>query len=243
MSLQIDKNRLFKAMDRTWAPAEMTKLGPWTLRKGLSGGQRVSAATSEGPVGNIDIDQAENAMDQLGQEPLFMVRSGDEDLDLLLERRGYKSHDPVLVYASLAKNLTLHSTDLHDAIPCDEPLALMREIWQMDGIGTARLQVMQRSVDPKAFLFSRRGQRPGGVGFIAVDNDIAMLHALVVLPETRRLGIGRRMIGRAAFWAIENGAKYMGVAVTSENLPAAKLYSGLGMQIIDKYHYRKKKDA
>ena len=41
---------LFAAIDATWPPATMTQAGPWTIREGKGGGQRVSAASTEAEV-------------------------------------------------------------------------------------------------------------------------------------------------------------------------------------------------
>ncbi len=76
----------------------MRQLGPWTIRDGQGGGKRVSAATAHSAVNDDDIAQAEVAMLDLGQTPLFMIRDGDAALDKLLETRGYSVVDPVEMY-------------------------------------------------------------------------------------------------------------------------------------------------
>jgi len=235
-----DQTRLLGAMDATWAAKEMFAHGPWTLRRGMGGGKRVSAATTDQQVDEVDIDQAEDAMRAMDQPEIFMLQDHNTALDAALETRGYKLVDPVLIFAHPASALAQHSTDPHDAIPCVEPLALMQEIWAKGGIAKPRIEVMRRVPDPKAFLFSRFDQTPAGVAFIALDNEIAMLHALEVVPELRRFGVARKMMRRAAIWAMEQGAEVFSVIVTSENLPARSLYTSLGMQVVGKYHYRMK---
>jgi GNAT superfamily N-acetyltransferase len=235
-----DQMRLLQAMDATWRPAGMQTRGPWVLRRGLGGGKRVSAATTDQPVTEAEIDQAEAAMHAMEQPEIFMLQDHNAELDGVLETRGYRIVDPVLIFAATANTLVEFSTDPHDAIPCVEPLALMREIWAKGGIARPRIDVMHRASDSKTFLFSRHDQTPAGVAFIAVDNEIAMLHALEVVPEKRRFGVARKMMGRAAIWAIAQGADIFSVVVTSENLPARGLYTSLGMQVVGKYHYRMK---
>ena len=68
-----DIETLYGVIDATWAPAAMTQAGPWTIREGQGGGQRVSAATANGPVTEADLPQAEAAMRALGQTPLFGI--------------------------------------------------------------------------------------------------------------------------------------------------------------------------
>ena len=65
-----DADQLFLTLDRTWPAAEFLEAGPWTLRKGEGGGQRVSAATARQPVGEQDVPLAEEGMRDLKQRPL-----------------------------------------------------------------------------------------------------------------------------------------------------------------------------
>ena len=76
-----DPAAFYAAIDGTWPAAAITRAGPWTIRAGQGGGKRVSAATADGPV--TDLAQAETAMRSLNQTPLFMVRQGEDALELL----------------------------------------------------------------------------------------------------------------------------------------------------------------
>jgi len=236
-----DANRIFQAMDMTWPAAETLALGPWILRRGKNGGKRVSAATTNAHVTGKDIQDAKSAMVAMGQVPLFMLRQGNADLDIMLDAIGYRVVDPVLLMAAPCDLIAQLKPALLAAIPAEFPLAMMQEIWMRGGIGPARINVMLRAKGPKTFLFSRHEvDKPAGCAFVAVDGDIAMLHALEVAPKARRSGVGRNLLGRAAIWSKQHGATYFAVATTGENLPAQKLFSGLGMQVVDKYHYRMK---
>jgi len=81
---------LFDAAEATWPEARRWQVGPFTLRDGQGGGQRVSAATAEDAFTVKDISAAEDAMRSGGQQPLFQVRNetcGQQDGDLCaLER-------------------------------------------------------------------------------------------------------------------------------------------------------------
>ena len=50
--------RLFAALAATWPPAEVRRLGGWTLRRDADAGNRVSAATLDGPDGDIPAAEA-----------------------------------------------------------------------------------------------------------------------------------------------------------------------------------------
>lgn len=236
-----DEERLARAMDVTWAPAEFITVGQWVLRRGNGGGKRVSAATTDSAVNDQNIKAAEGAMQEIGQPPLFMLRSFNTDLDAKLANQGYRLVDPVLILAAPIDIVARIDPAPLTAIPGEQPLAIMREIWARGGIDAARIDVMARVRGPKTYLFSRHAfDKPGGCAFVATDGEIAMLHALEVVPGARRSGVARNLLGRAAIWGMENGAKFIAVVTTGENLPAQKLFAGLGMQVVGRYHYRMK---
>jgi ribosomal protein S18 acetylase RimI-like enzyme len=226
---------LFAAAAATWPPAEIRRLGPWTLRRDPGGGNRVTAATLDGPGG--DVAEAEAAMRAWGQTPLFMLRPGDAALDRRLAERGYRIHDPVVLLAAPARALALAGPD-ERVVLGPAPLAVMREIWGAGGIGPSRLAVMLRAPEPRAFILGRGGDRPAGCGFAAGLGEVAMLHALEVAPFARRAGLGEAITRAAAGWAAEHGFATLALAVTRRNAPALALYARLGMTEAGSYFYR-----
>jgi ribosomal protein S18 acetylase RimI-like enzyme len=226
---------LFAALGATWPPAETRRLGPWTLRRGEGGGSRVSAATLDGPDG--DIGEAVAAMRAWGQAPLFMLRPGDEALDARLAALGYAVHDPVVLLEAPAAALAPAAPDEQVMIG-PGPLAAMREIWVAGSIGPARLAIMLRVGEPRAFLFGRLGDRPAGCGFAAVHGGIGMMHALEVAPAARRHGVGAAITRAAAAWVRDAGAAHFALTVNRSNAAARALYAGLGMRPASAYHYR-----
>lgn len=226
-------------MDATWPAAALHRAGPWLLREGRGGGKRVSAASAEAQWQPSDIALAEAAQAELGQPPLFVLRAGDEALDAELEARGYRIIDPVIAYAAPVAQLTAVPVPPIRVFPIWPPLAIQTEIWAEGGIGPERLAVMARTAD-RTSLLGRINDRAAGSAFVALHGDTAMLHALHVLPEQQRHGLGAHMTRAAAFWARDRGAVNLSLVVTRENAPARALYASLGMQIVGQYHYRMK---
>ncbi len=222
------------ALATTWPAAEITRAGPWTLRRGAGGGRRVSAATLDGPL--ADPAQPEAAMRAWSERPLFRIHAGDEALDALLAARGYALGDPTLILAAPVAALAAATGEA--AIFGPGPLACMAEMWARGGIGPGRLAVMARAPDPRGYMLGRLGDRPAACGFVALHGPVAMLHALEVAPFARRRGLGARLTRAAAGWAAARGATAFALAVTRENTPALALYTGIGMTVADSYHYR-----
>ncbi|NOD63882.1 MULTISPECIES: GNAT family N-acetyltransferase [unclassified Ruegeria] len=225
-------------VDGTWPAAGYKALGPFQLREGQGGGSRVSAANALGPATDADIDAAEAAMLAMGQKRIFCLRPGDEALDTKLADRGYSVLDPVNIYACPVDLLTDQPIPPIMVFSVWEPLEIMREIWSSAGIGAERQAVMARAKGPKTSLLLRHNDKPSGVAFVAMHGDVAMVHALEILPDHRRHGLGHWTMRAAAIWARDNGAQTLSVICTKANAGANGLYRALGMELAGEYHYR-----
>ena len=242
-----DAQAILKALDATWPARSRRRLGGWIIREGAGGGQRVSAATADaaataaspGETPDLpDIAAAEAAMRALGQRPLFQLRPGQEALDAALAARGYARKDRSLLHVCETAALTTRPVPPVSAFAIWPPLAIQRELWAEGGIGPARIAVMMRVRGPRCALLARANDRPAATAFVAIEQKIAMLHALEVAPEHRRSGVGLNMLRAAAHWAQENGARVLSLTVTAANAPANALYSKAGMTVVGQYHYR-----
>ena len=232
-----DAATLYDVCEGTWPPARAWVEGPWTLRDGAGGGKRVSAATARSDVSDGDIPSAEEAMRGMGQQPLFMIREGDDALDALLAARGYDLIDEVQLYVAPVETLMDKPIPRVTCFAIWEPLASMAEIWERDGIGPARLDVMERA-SVKTGILSRWNEKPAGAAFAAIHDGVAMVHGVVTLEHQRRQGVAQWMMRAAAFWAHKNGASHISVLCVTANGPANALYKAMGFTPVGTYHYR-----
>ena len=233
-----DARALYDVVGATWPAFSCTRVGPWALRDGRGGGKRTSAATAEGAAVPGDLPAAEAAMRALGEVPRFMIRGGDKALDALLEAAGYTIIDPVNMYVAALDELDMAPPAPTASFHVWEPLAIQREIWAGGGIGPDRIAVMMRAAGPKTALLGRDAGHAAATGFAAIHAGIAMVHALDVLPDHRRRGTGRNLMAEAAIWARGQGARHLAVICTAGNTGANALYTGMGMTMIGRYHYR-----
>lgn len=232
-----DAQRLFQALDATWPAATQIESGGWVLRQGLGGGQRVSAATASDVIAEDDIAVAEEGMRALNQRPLFMITDGNA-LDTWLAALSYDIVDPVSIYCAKSASIA-GPVPLTSAIPSWPPLAVQAEIWDLGGVTAPRRAVMARATGPKTSLLGRAGDVPCGAVFAAADGDVAMVHALEVLPDHRRCGVGRTLMTATANWSMQVGAEWLALAVTKANDAANAMYQSLGMSAAAAYHYRR----
>lgn len=238
-----DANALYDVIDGTWPAATEQREGPWLIRDGQGGGQRVSATVAKAPFTAIDLPAAEAAMQALNQPRLFQIRQGDEALDQLLAENGYQVVDPVNLWVATVDDIATEFPPPVTAFQVWEPLAIQLDVWAKGGIGPDRIKVMHRAEGAKTALLGRLNDSPAGAGFVAIHNGIAMVHALEVLEHQRKQGMGRYFMRLAAFWARDNGASHLSVVCTQANKGANALYSSLGMSLAGQYHYRKHGDG
>ncbi len=237
-----DLQSLYRLIDATWPPATLTRLGPWSIREGQGGGQRVSAATAEEQVTESDVPAAEDAMRELGQTPLFMIRVGQTELDGMLADRGYAVVDPVNLYLGSVTPLTDAPSPRALVFSIWPPLAIQIDIWAEGGIGEGRIAVMNRVTGPKTSILGRHDHTPAASAFVAIHDRVAMMHALEVPERCRRMGVGAMATRHAASWAAEQGATHFSALCTQANEGANALYSSLGLSVVGQYHYRKAKE-
>jgi len=232
--------QLYDVIAGTWPAASTRTLGPWLIREGQDGGQRVMASTATGPVTDADIPRAEAAMQALNQPLIFQIREDDTALDSLLAARGYKIVDPVNLYVAPVGDIATQKPPRVTAFTVWEPLAIQLDIWAKGGIGPGRIAVMMRAKGPKTSILGRLNDSPAAAAYVAIHGQIAMLHALEILPHQRRQSMGRYAMRQAAYWALGNGATHLSVVCTQTNTGANALYTSLGMTLVGQYHYRRK---
>lgn len=230
-------HEIYQMLDVTWPALRMKPAGPWTIREGAGGGKRVSAATL-GDQKDLDIAQAEKAMCDLGQASLFMIQDGQSALDETLAGQGYKIIDPVTLYSINVSHLTTRPLPNALSYAVWDPLQVMVEVWAEGGIGPGRIDVMHRVQTPKTGILTRKEDTAGGVGFVAMSGDHAMIHAIEVREDQRGAGLGKLTMQHAGHWAQAQGAKTLNLAVTTANVAGNALYKSLGMTSVGTYHYR-----
>lgn len=226
------------AFEASWPAAEYAMAGPFRIGRGMGGGNRVSSARALAPGWTPgDIDRAIEIQAGWAQPPIFRVTDTDAALAETLRLRGFRAYSPTLMMTAPVAALTDLPVPPVTSFAIWPPLAIQRDLWMERGIGTARQAVMDRVALPKAALLGRIEDRAGAVAFVAKEGDLAIVHALEVLPQLRRMGLAGWMLREAAFWAQRHEAMTMLLAVTAENLGAISLYRGLGFQQIAEYRY------
>ena len=79
-----------------------------------------------------------------------------------------------------------------------EPLEMQKDIWEQGEIDRNRVVVIKRAECTKTRLLMLWDSHTAGTAYIGIHNEIAMLHALQILPSQRRKCVGAIAIRNAA---------------------------------------------
>lgn len=229
--------KLAHAFEATWPAAEYRDVGGFRIGRGYGGGGRISSARALADWQEDGIEKAVEIHREWQQAPLFRVDEGDSDLAAALARHGFSATRTTLIMEAPVASLTDLPLPPVTAFPAWPPLAVQNEIWAASGFSQGRLDAMHRVSLPRYAILGRINDRPAGSAFIVWDGEIAMLHALEVLPRFRRLGLGEWIVRQSAFMSAENDATRLALAVTAENEPAVALYRKLGFSEVARYAY------
>lgn len=228
---------LARAFEATWPAAEHADAGGFRCGRAPGAGGRVNSAVALGPWTAADIDTASDIFRGWDQPPVFRVADDAGDLRVALEERGFARGNPTAIMTCPVAALTDQPIPPIMALPVWPPLAIQRDIWAAGNITPARQAVMWRVPDPCAAILGRINDRAAGAGFVAIHADVAMVHAVEVLADWRRMGLAGWMMRQAGFWAAEHGAERMGLAVSRANRGAVALYESIGFREMAGYAY------
>ncbi|AUH33791.1 GNAT family N-acetyltransferase [Paracoccus tegillarcae] len=225
------------AFEATWPAAEYADAGGFRLGHTPGAGGRVNSARATGPWSQGDIDAAIDLFRGWNQPAVFRVMDDNTDLRAALEARGFAPSTPTAIMTCAADRLTDQPIPTITTFAVWPPLAIQRDIWAAGSINPARQAVMDAVPAPRASVLGRIKDRAAGAAFVAIHGDVAMVHAVEILPDWRRLGLAGWMMRQAAFWAVDQGAARIGLAVSRQNDAAMALYQHLGFSEVAGYGY------
>ncbi len=227
-------DKLTRITSRGWPAIESMALGEWELRtsRGFTG--RANSVAVHGDPG-MPFDDAlrrvRDFYDQHERPALAQVVMGSDDE----ERFAAAGWEPMRSHRNGA---LVQVTDLRPVHAID-PEAVIAPTADDDW-----LSMYGRVEDPSAARAVLEG--PDTVGFISIGNvaigrvavsgEWAGIGAVEVLPEHRRQGLARRIVGTAIAWAMGHGADKAYLQTMRDNTAALALYASFGF--VDHHEYR-----
>lgn len=228
----IAPDRLRAALAASWPAVEQADIGGFRI--GRSAAREIGlldgTACALGPWDADDLAAAIARAGAWGQPAAFHVTDDQQSLRSTLEAQGFALRKDLQIMAAPVGALTDQPLPPVTAFALWPPLAIQRDLWSEALIPPDQQAVMARVGIPHAALLGRVRDRAAGVGFVAVDGPVAVVHALQTVPGLRRLGVAGWMLRQAGFWAAEQGAEQLVLMVERDNQPAIALARGLGFR-------------
>lgn len=217
----------------------------WVFR--LSGGYTKRANSVNALVPGAPFDGVREAATTLykrhGLPAVFRISPlAPPEADLELADAGYAHFDPSLV---LHRPLTPGSVARPDASTLVS--ASPSDVW-LDGFAAAngvaphhrRLHrsMLESIAHPTAYALLHDQGYAVGFGLAVLERGAVGLYDLAVAASHRGGGRGRMLVQALLHWALEAGATSAYLQVRAQNVPALRLYEGLGFKATYGYHYR-----
>ncbi|MGH3737222.1 MAG: GNAT family N-acetyltransferase [Micromonosporaceae bacterium] len=222
-----------------WPAAETDWLGGWLLRASegwTNRGNAVLPLADPGlPVPDA-LEQVHRWYAERGLAPRFAVPlPAFAELDRELRRRGWRETHTVEVRTAALPTVPERA----DLPPVTIEGAPDQE-WLRIVAGR------KGSLPPVAVRVLTGARRPGfatvydagqliAIGRGVVDEDWLGLSLLEVVPDSRRRGLARQVVGALVRWAAGHGARRAYLQLEEENGAAASLYAGLGFTVHHRY--------
>jgi len=106
------------------------------------------------------------------------------------------------------------------ATACDELFAIWIE-----------RSVLDRDFAGVVFVPELEGNKPAGYITCAIQQGVGHIGLIAVDPKARRSGLGTGLLGQAARWFSEQGAKRVSAVTQGCNIPALRMYERYGFTI------------
>ncbi|SEK85658.1 Acetyltransferase (GNAT) family protein [Roseateles sp. YR242] len=232
-----------------------TLIDGWLLRLSPGAAKRSRCVNALGTTGQLPLDDLLRRCRQSFQQaglPLILRMtpfSQPAELDDWLAARQWRAFDPadVMVLPTLDAFAAMNPADNADdaSVEALSPEVYAAQVGAMRGSSEEEIQghaarLTSAPVPHQAFCLRDvdAARTPLAYGQIAVDGTIVGLFDILTPPQRRGRGYGRRLCIALLAIARQQGATEAYLQVGADNVPAQRLYSGLGFQTAYRYHYR-----
>lgn len=227
-----------------WPAFEVQTCGGWLLRFAGGYSKRANSATPLVPGAALDDALVDHIAAQFLREsiqPTFRLTGLEAPgTDELLAARGLAPIEPSLAMVRTIPDEA--GPDPHVLLDPAATLAWVRETAASYGgpkaNDTLLNAIVSRIRQPAAFAALDLDGEPVAWGLGVAERGYVGLYDIVVAPDLRGIGLGRRVVMSLMAWGRSQGASRAYLQVREENTVARSLYEGLGFATAYRYTHR-----
>lgn len=229
-------------MMNAWPSFECQFYDGWVVRFANGYTKRANSVSPLWAGASLDDELIKHIVSQFAQmnlRPVFRLTGLESPgTDERLADHGFVESDPTFCMI----NDDPGSFDAEESINISSELP---ERWVSDtiksygehGVGPEVLaEIVSRIRQTHGFATLMMDDQAVAWGLGVIERGYIGLYDIVVLPDLRGLGLGRRVLNGLISWGIEHNAKRVYLQVTEQNEVARSLYRSLGFA--DAYRYR-----
>lgn len=227
-----------------WPSFEIELMDGWLLRFAEGYSKRANAASPLRPGAGLDaagIAHVEAAFEARGIPVCFRL-TGLEDpgAEAALDAAGYADHDPSLcLVADLDGRLPAVPELVIRPAPKPAWIAAAAAAYGGEKANADRLGRIVRLIrQPAAFGTLLLDGEEAAFGLAVAERGWVGLYDIVVAPDRRGLGLGRRLVAGLLAWGQAQGAGRAYLQVRDGNAVALALYGSLGFRTAYAYRHR-----
>lgn len=227
-----------------WPAFDYQAYEGWILRFADGYSKRANSATPLMPGARLDdalVDYMVLRFLDANVRPTFRLTGlQDPSVDDLLRSRGFLEVEPTCVLTAPVRGDC--EPDPEVTIEPQVSKRWVREAAQSYGGDKADdatlIQIVSRIRQKAAFATLSLDERPVAWGLGVVERGFVGLYDIVVAPDLRGIGLGRRVVSSLMAWGCGEGAHTAYLQVREENEIALSLYRAFGFSQAYRYTHR-----
>lgn len=235
---------LERRLVNAWPAFEIELCEGWLLRFADGYSKRANAATPILPGARLDADLVESIAASYAARglPVCFRLTGIEEArtEAILDACGLVPFDPSL-------GLAAQLGDLHSLDPSIQLSPTPSAAWVIAAASAyggdkanhdTLARILTRIRQPAAFATLTLDGEEAAWGFAVAERGFVGIYDIVVAPDLRGLGLGRRLISGLMSWGRNSGAHTAYLQVREDNAVAVSLYGSLGFETAYRYGHR-----
>ena len=228
-----------------WPSFDYQAYDGWILRLANGYSKRANSATPFLPGAMLDdelIDHMIARFVEANVRPVFRLNGVEApEADERLKMRGFKEIEPTHVLTAPIQD---GDCEVDPEITLEPQVSKrwVREAAQSyggdKGDDETLMKIVSRIRQKTAFATLNLDEKPVAWGLGVVERGYVGLYDIVVSPDLRGIGLGRRVVASLMAWGCGQGGHTAYLQVREENEIARSLYGALGFQTAYRYTHR-----